>query len=371
MKILCIIDGLGSGGAQRQMINLAIGLKNRGHFVEMIAYTDADFYLEKLKTANISYKVVGNKNYFERIIKIRSYIRKSNADAVISFLETPNFISCVSSIGRHQWVLITSERNAKEYEFKNKRGKFMKWFERFSDWTVCNSKVAEQLWKNYYPQYKERVSTIYNPVIIENNTTQIHNESKELRIVIAASYQKLKNPLGLVEAFNLLNDKYKQRLHIDWYGRKIGIENEGVFDQACDLRNKYGLEKYVSFNGETKEIYKEMINSDAVALFSEVEGLPNTICEGMMCGKPILMSRMSDYKILVSEYNGFLCDANDPATIAEALQKFVELTPQQRNKMGNISKEMAQKLFDPEKNIDQWEKILKSLVSKKRTGMIV
>ena len=93
--------------------------------------------------------------------------------------------------------------------------------------------------------------------------------------------------------------------------------------------------------------------------------------EGMMCGKPILMSRMSDYKTLVSEYNGFLCDANNPATIAEALQKFADLTPQQRNKMGNVSKEMAQKLFDPEKNIDQWEKIIKSLVSKKRKTIIV
>lgn len=368
MKVLCLIDGLGSGGAQRQMINLAVGLKNRGYFVEMIAYTDADFYLKKLKCENISYKVIGNKNYLERVIKIRNYIRKAKPDVVISFLETPNFISCVSSIGRHQWVLITSERNAKEYEFKNKRGKFMKWFERFSDWTVCNSKVAEQLWDKYYPQYKNRVSTIYNPVIIQKIPIKKNNEDAVLRIVIAASYQKLKNPLGLVEAFHLLDDEYKQRLHIDWYGKKIGEENGGVYEKAFDLRKKYGLEKYISFNDETKEIYKEMINSDAVALFSEVEGLPNTICEGMMCGKPILMSRMSDYNTLVSESNGFLCDANDPTTIAEALRKFVDLNPKKRNMMGNASKEMAQILFDPEKNIDQWEDIIMRLLEKKKNN---
>lgn len=365
MKILCFIDGLGSGGAQRQMMNLAIGLKNRGHIVQMIAYTDADFYLAKLHDEGISYKVIGKRNYLERIVKIKNFIRKSKPDVLISFLETPNFISCLSSIGKHNWVLITSERNAKEYEFKNIRGKFMKWFERFSDWTVCNSKVAEQLWNKYYPKYRRRVSTIYNPVVIQKNIVQKDSANEVLRIVIAASYQKLKNPVGLVEAIHLLEDEYRKKVHIDWYGKNVGIENEGVFEIAYELLKRYNLEKNISLNGETSDIYKEMINSDAVALFSEVEGLPNTICEGMMCGKPILMSRMSDYNTLVSEKNGFLCDADSPATIAEAIRKFIDLTPKQRRDMGAVSKSMAQILFDPEKNIEQWEQLIKNLVDKK------
>ena len=33
MNILCVIDILGSGGAQRQLVNIAIGFKERGHTV--------------------------------------------------------------------------------------------------------------------------------------------------------------------------------------------------------------------------------------------------------------------------------------------------------------------------------------------------
>ena len=38
MKILCVIDSLGSGGAQRQLVGLAIGFKERGHEVSFLVY---------------------------------------------------------------------------------------------------------------------------------------------------------------------------------------------------------------------------------------------------------------------------------------------------------------------------------------------
>jgi len=38
MIILCVIDTLGSGGAQRQLVNIAIGFKERGHTVSFLVY---------------------------------------------------------------------------------------------------------------------------------------------------------------------------------------------------------------------------------------------------------------------------------------------------------------------------------------------
>jgi hypothetical protein len=38
MKVLLVIDGFGSGGAQRQMVNLAAGLTRRGHTAEFAIY---------------------------------------------------------------------------------------------------------------------------------------------------------------------------------------------------------------------------------------------------------------------------------------------------------------------------------------------
>jgi glycosyltransferase involved in cell wall biosynthesis len=38
-----------------------------------------------------------------------------------------------------------------------------------------------------------------------------------------------------------------------------------------------------------------MYESDVVALVSKLEGLPNTVCEGMALGKPIIMTRVFRY----------------------------------------------------------------------------
>ena len=42
MRILCVIDSLGSGGAQRQMVNLAVGFKSKGH--QVVVWFDFDVF---------------------------------------------------------------------------------------------------------------------------------------------------------------------------------------------------------------------------------------------------------------------------------------------------------------------------------------
>ena len=43
-RILCFIDSLGAGGAQRQLVNLAFGLKKRDYIVSFLVYLVDDFY---------------------------------------------------------------------------------------------------------------------------------------------------------------------------------------------------------------------------------------------------------------------------------------------------------------------------------------
>lgn len=369
MKVLCFIDGLGSGGAQRQMVNLAIGLKQRHHDVELMIYEDDMFYEPKLISYDIPIHKIDNTSYLKRVINSRKFIRRFKPDMVISFLEVPNFIACIASIGNHSWKLITSERNAKEYEFTNKRGRILKWFERFSDWTVCNSNVAQTLWKKYYPQYQNRVSTIYNAVQIgadsSNSTTNDKNSGKK-RVVIAASYQGLKNPIGVIEAINKLSDTDKEHLRVDWFGNTNEGGTNKTFLEACSLVEKYGLQSVVYLNGPTTEIYKEMNNSDVIALCSYVEGLPNVICEGMFLGKPIIMSRVSDYETFVTTRNGLLCNAEDPDSIAGAFHKVIICTEHELKDMGEKSKQLATELFDFDRYIDQWEKLIYKICKERR-----
>ena len=44
MKILLFTDSLGAGGAQRQLVGLAVLLKQQGYEVKVCTYFDIDFF---------------------------------------------------------------------------------------------------------------------------------------------------------------------------------------------------------------------------------------------------------------------------------------------------------------------------------------
>ena len=360
MRILFFIDSLAQGGAQRQMVTLSKLFNQIGYDVSFLIYHEHGFFKHDLIDNGLHVHHCKADNYLSRTIKVRNYIRKNNFDTVISFLEVPNFLNCISAIGRRKWRVIISERSSKEANLTSRRGKVFGWFYRFSDAIICNSYNAKNLWLKYYPKYKDKLHVIYNPTILPAiNSKYIPKRDGKLNIVIAASYQYLKNPIGLVKALSLLDEEERKQLRIDWYGYKeISIDRGRAYEATLSLVCENNLQNIIYLHDATKEIANRMYEADFVALFSELEGLPNVICEGMMLGKPIIMSRVSDYNTLIDEKNGFLCDWDNPSSIKEALVKAMKLSNQELLSMGERSKEKAEKLFSVGEIFDQWHNLM-------------
>lgn len=357
-KILCFIDNLGSGGAQRQLVNLACIFKDNGYEVEFLVYNHSDFFLDKLKNNQIKYICIESQSYLRRLLSITKYLRSSDADVIISFMETPCFLACLAKSIGARWKLITAERSAKESTFQGLKNKIYILFERFSDFKVCNSENAKRIWSQHKPQYSRKLRVIYNAVQLPKQNTISNSEKNCLKIVIAASFQRLKNSVSVVKAVSLLSDDLKNRIKIEWYGRRNVNGSTSVFDETEALILENNLEDTVLLHEATTDIYSKMEAADAVGLFSTVEGLPNVICEGMMLGKPILMTRVSDYAVL-ADGNGLLCDP-DPQSIAKVLKKFIEISDSDRLQMGQLSKAKAINLFSEKKVLKKWIELIES-----------
>lgn len=362
-KIVLFIDNLGSGGAQRQIVNLGILLRNKGYDVSVLVYADFPFYKSILDKYSIPLVMIDGSNYILRIIKVRAFLRKCGADVVITFLETPGFLGCISKIGGAKWKLITSELSAKKETFTDKKNRFYNIFERYSDAKVCNSENARKMWEQYYPQYKDKYSVIYNPIILSTEVLEPKKKKSENKILVtvAASYQELKNPLGVIEALNLLSEEEREKIRIEWYGRKEVVTGDtAIYENAVQKIKEYKLQDSIQLSAETSNIYQLMIQSDAVGLFSTVEGLPNAICEGMMLGKPIIMSRVSDYKVL-ADGNGILCNAESPESIKGALQELLNCSSDKLQEMGKYSQMKAEQLFSEKIVGEQWVDLIERL----------
>jgi glycosyltransferase involved in cell wall biosynthesis len=362
MKILWVIDNLGSGGAQRQMVTLAKMLKEKNFDVSVVCYAKGDFFAEVLAKDDIPVYWKIENNYLKRVYAVRRFIRKGDFDAVISFMDVPNFLNCVAAIGGKKWKVITNELSAKQSTFRSRQGKIFAWFQQYSDALICNSHNAKNMWLKYYPQYKNELGVIYNPVVLpEIKSTYIPKKDGKLNMVIAASYQYLKNPIGLIKALSLMNVREKEQIKINWFGEK-NVSGGGTkcYEEAQQLIDKHNLHKVISLNGPTRDIAKKMYEADMVALLSSVEGLPNAVLEGMLIGKPIIMSRVSDYPVLVDETNGFLCDWDNPEFIKNTLAAAINLSSEQLNIMGEKSKNKAKHLFSSEVIVQQWMNVIEN-----------
>jgi glycosyltransferase involved in cell wall biosynthesis len=359
MNIVLLIDSLGLGGAQRQIVNLAIALKSEGNNITVIRYRYDDFYLPLLKSHCIVPVTVQSTNILTRIINIRKEICRLKPDLVISFMGAPNTYACLASFGLHLWKLITNERVANINTFLGLTNKIRRRLQvKCSDLIVCNSKCAQDLWEKYFPKSKNKLKTIYN-ILDMPDLPPCERRDEKCRILVAARYEQEKNLSGMIRAVVTLSNEEKSKLEIHWYGRANHVINAvSEYDKGLQLIKENHLESCVFLHPATDQIYKLMAEADFIGLFSHLEGLPNSIIEGMYLHKPIIMSKVSDYQTLVDESNGYLCNPEDDSDIANVIRYAINSSLSERESMGLASREKICKLCFRDVVMQQWNALL-------------
>ena len=73
-NVVLFIDSLGSGGAQRQVVNLAVSLKKQNYNVSVVVYLEKSFYKE------IHYGRYQNNSYYKSDCR-----RQKNAEIEVSY----------------------------------------------------------------------------------------------------------------------------------------------------------------------------------------------------------------------------------------------------------------------------------------------
>ncbi len=369
MRVLLIIDSFGQdgGGAERQMSMLASLFSKENNYTEVITFLDGDFFKpadDKIVFTKFHYKRGSKRSLISLALRIRKHLHSNPFDVVISFMPQSNLLNCLAGVGGAKWKIVTSERSAKSSRFKGIKGKISSWLQRYSDALVCNSYAAQKMWLEHCPSYKNKLHVIYNSIAVPEYSPPLEvRKGGKTHLIVAATYRPVKNTHNLIRAVSLLSSSDQERLKIDWYGATTLPDGRSdFFDQSIQLVKELGLESVISLHPSTDRIFEYMQTSDAVGLFSQVEGMPNCIAEGMSLGKPIIMTRVSDYELLVDEKNGFLCDWDELESIKSALSDLVNASDQKILSLGEASYDKAVHLFPIEKRFNQWKELIESLL---------
>lgn len=357
MKIILFTDSLGSGGAQRQLVGLAILLKNRMYDVKVCTYHNIGFYKAILDKNNVENEIIINKSYLDRIFSVRRYIVKEKPDWVIAYQESPSVIVCLTKLLGCKYKLIVSERSTTQHIGIKEKIRFFLY--RLSDVIVPNSYSQEKFLIKHYPWMKDKITTITNFVDLNKFSYNPKERGLKPLIVVAASIWTPKNTLGLIEAVRFLSEK-KYSFKIEWYGIVKGHEH--YLNNCNELINKYNLQEYIELLPKTTDIHEKYRLCDYFCLPSFYEGTPNVICEAISTGRPVICSNVCDNSIYVKEaYNGFLFDPNNPKGIANKIEQALLLSNEDYYAMCENSRTLAEELLSEGRFVNKYIELLDNL----------
>jgi len=374
MRVLCLIDCLGSGGAQRQLTFLARQLKILSVDVEVLTYYAGDFFTPVLSDAGINAETISYADRFTRAFALRKSIRAKRFDVLLAFMDAPSLYAEIAALPDRHWGLVVSERLAIPGSTTG-LGRFRRYMHSLADYITTNSHTNRLMIEKAFPKLANKVVTIYNALDLNYFSPMehpCHSEDGCLRFVVLASHQLKKNLLGLVEAAHrMVQAAPELDFTIEWFGAFAAGMNGGAdmrpFEEATQRIENYRIQDHFIFHQPTSDVVELYRRADAMILPSFFEGLPNVVCEAMACGRPVLMSNVCDAENLVHDgENGFLFDPYDPDDMSRIMLHFAALSTAERDLLGRRSRERAEILFNPDRFVAHYKHVLEAAMKREQ-----
>jgi len=190
-------------------------------------------------------------------------------------------------------------------------------------------------WKVYYQKQFSPKKIEIIPNIIDFNEKRNLGATKTKDIPVFLF-------LGLIDSNKgiwLLLDTLREHRN-EIIGQAIfNIGGNGDTQKLIRLIKEYDLEEVVNFMGWVagEEKAKRLNEADIYLLPSYKEGLPISILEAMSYSLPIISTNVGGIPEVVSSKNGFLISPGSKVELWNAINYFIGLNPEQRNKLGQNS----------------------------------
>lgn len=363
MRFLFVIDNLGSGGAQRQLVNLAIGMRAKGHDIDFfIYYPQYDFFKPYLEENNIKIFKTYKKRKFDisLLAKLKKVIDKGEYDLIVSFLEGPNFYCELLRIFNRKIKLIVSERISYIDTNVPIIDKFRLNLHRLASVLVTNSYYLSQQLKMVAPFLKDKIFVIYNGLDLNKFCPRNNETINNNRIIGVGSIIRRKNIVALAKALQIYKTKYGDPPIIEWAGTRImNKESDDIYKEVRIILQENKLEDKWIWLGECRNLEKRYPRYCAMILPSIREGLSNVVCEAMACGVPVLISNIGENRYLIERSKGgLLFNPYSYDDIAQVLFTYLKKSESEKKEMGIRGRRFAEENFSLSNYIKKYEELI-------------
>jgi len=358
-RILCFIDELGSGGAERQLVGLASMLKEHGYDVSVYCYHPIYFYEPTLieNAVNLIKETESPQNAFQKIWRSLRVLKFGKFDFIISYSPGSSLAALICRPFIRKAKLLVSDRNMTPVISLKKKIIFNLY--RLADYIVPNSYTQTKILADNYPFMSPKLHTITNFVDFSKFKPSVpicRSRNGYLKIIVVARHALDKNIPNFIKAVYIAKSiglKFK----VNWYG----YYNNKFGERSFELIKEYAVDDIIQFLPPHNNIQECYAKADVLCLPSVREGFSNVIGEAMCMGLPVICGRISDnVKMIEDGVNGFLFDPTNPDDIARAIEKMINIDECRFNNISSNNLTKAHEVLSAKSFIQKYIDIIES-----------
>lgn len=323
-KIKLFSLSLQKGGAENQLVKLAVALQNKtDDDISIIYFIDSNDFQETLNQNKINYSFYNLKTIGGVLGFLKSLFNDKPA-LIVSFMFGANIIARFAKIMTGA-KLITSVRNN---EISNLYRKLYRLTYKLDDATTFNSKYAFEKFIKEKLAKKEKSYLINNAIDIDIHKETVSKIDDQFTLVSIAHFRPQKDYKTLFKAIQLLKqEKHDVKLLV------LGHLNEQTWPH--ELLKELDITSEVEIVGFTKNPSQYLDQADALVLSSLWEGTPNAILEAMAHKTPAIASNIPGNRELVMQSNcGVLFEKENPVALKEQIIFMKNCSADQRQNYG-------------------------------------
>lgn len=346
MKILCIITGMTSGGAERVMsilCNEFVKSSNNKVKLAIIKNNDSDYYIsEKVERSTGNVK---NKNLIKSIKFVKKEIEEFEPDIILSFMTKTNIVAILAKmLCKVKPPLVITER-ANPFYTKKLYAILRRILYPKANACIFQTKLQQQYYNNIIKTDNSRI--IKNPLAPDFNIPP-YKGTRNKKIVSTARLSPEKNQKLLIKAFTKIVNKY-QNYKLEIYGE--GPERE----KLEKLINKLNLQDKIFLKGRKNNIIECIKDAEIFVLPSNSEGMPNSLIEAMALGIPSIATDCpigGSAEIIKNNQNGLLIKMNEESELIKAMELLID-NLEIRERLSKEATKVVQE-FEAKKVCSEW-----------------
>jgi len=358
MRIAFVSHESAAGGAERALLELIDGLRERGATCMVLlrkrGWLDSELNRRGVSWAVIPYRGCNSARLRSRLLNLLAIVmvlpvliqlRRWKADVVLTNTSVIPVGALAALVLRRPHIWHIHEFCTKEYGSTFDLGdhlsiKVIGWL---SEFVIANSKAIEAHYARFIPRQRIRMTYQGVNVQLPGGTDEVSRPVggvEPVKLVLVGAIQEGKGQTDAVQAVARLKTQGVQlELTLVGTGEPADLEKVKRTVSSC------GLEGLVKFTGQVLEPGPIVKNSDIALICSRSEAFGRTTVEAMKLGKPVIGARGGATPELIREnFNGLLYIPGDYLDLAQKIKYLID-NPELARQMGENGRRWAEEEF--------------------------